>query len=102
MGSGKQTLAEFIARGCGLDPRREDKKGHDHQDQYFIAGTSVTGDLSLVCRLLGLSLCLILSFCKVSKLLFLPSLKKPGSLRAHSAMVVLLNRLCQKPTHLNS
>lgn len=50
MGSGKQTLAEFNSReDVAWIPGGKIKKGHGRQGQYFTTGTSVTGDLSLVC-----------------------------------------------------
>lgn len=68
MGSGKQTLAEFNSReDVAWIPGGKIKKGHGRQDQYFTAGTSVTGDLSLVCRLLGVSLCV--SYCRSARFL---------------------------------
>lgn len=68
MGSGKQTLAEFNSReDVAWIPGGKIKKGHGRLDQYFTAGTSVTGDLSLVCRLLGVSLCV--SYCRSARFL---------------------------------
>lgn len=89
MHSGKQRLAELNSRQEAAWTPREKAKKPTARTSVFSARMAGTGDLSLVCWLLEVPLCVLFHPAKFpSNLLCLPGLSEPGSLRFCSDSVL--------------